>query len=238
MQRLACSSRIEGVLVDWVVTRPAAEPRLPVAWLSPEGKAAELQRIQAERAKLAAYEADVMLGFTADRPDEDDPAPGTPGARSKDWRQTEPEFPGVSESFPDELGMVLGVGQGTAAHKLRRAWTWRHRLPATEAAQPGGAIDGRRAAILADSLEHAVPALARRVEAIVVPEAGGLNFSALKRRILEVLLALGPPSADENRKLAEQNADVFLEPRPARRAPPRAEPAGREAPPGPRVTKP
>src|SRR3954465_12656503 len=177
MQRLAGSSRIGGVLVDWGVPGPAAEPRLPVAWLSPEEKAAELQRIQAERAKLAAYEADVMLGFAADRPDEDDPAPGTPGARSKDWRQTEPEFPGVSESFPDELGMVLGVGRGTAAHKLRRAWTWRHSLPATETAQRRGEIDERRAQILADTLEHTRPELAARVEAVVLPGAAGLNFA-------------------------------------------------------------
>ena len=79
MQRLAGSSLLEGTLVDWVVTRPAAEPRLPVAWLKPEDKAAELQRLQAERARLAAREAEVMLGFAADRPDDHDPAPGTPG---------------------------------------------------------------------------------------------------------------------------------------------------------------
>src|SRR4051812_50141609 len=72
-----------------------------------------------------------MLGFAADRPDDHDPEPGTPGARSTEWRQTEPEFPGVSESFPDELGIVLGVARGTAAHRLRPAWTWRHSLPAT-----------------------------------------------------------------------------------------------------------
>src|SRR3954471_3459448 len=155
MQRLADSSLLEGVLVDWVITRPAMEPRLPVALLNAEQKAAELQRIRVERAKLSAWEAEVILGFAADRPDEQDPQPGTPGARSTEWRQTDPDFPGVSESFPDELGLVLGVARGTAAHRLRRAWTWRHSLPRTEAAQRRGELDERRAQIFADTLQHA-----------------------------------------------------------------------------------
>jgi hypothetical protein len=200
------------MLVDWVVTRPAAGPRLPVAWLSAEQKAAELQDIQALRARLAAREAEVMLGFAADRPDDHDPEPGTPGARSTEWRQTEPEFPGVSESFPDELAMVLGVGRGTAAHRLRRAWTWRHSLPLTNAALARGGLDERRGQILADTLQHTRPALAGRVEQIVLPEAAGLTFSGLKRRILEVLLELDPAWADRTRKIAERNADVWIEP--------------------------
>ena len=212
MERLAGSSLLEGVLVDWVVTRPTAQPRLPAGFLRADEKAAELQHIQAERAKLAAREAEVMLGFAADRPDDHDPQPGTPGARSTDWRQTEPEFPGVSESFPDELGMVLGVARGTAAHKLRRAWTWRHSLPLTEAAQRRGELDDRRAAIFADVLEHTRPALAGRVEEIVLPEAAGLTFAALKRRILAVLLELDPASADENSTLAARNSDVWVQP--------------------------
>ena len=47
MQRISGSSVIEGVLVDWVRIQPAPEPRLPVFWLTPEDKAAELQRLQA-----------------------------------------------------------------------------------------------------------------------------------------------------------------------------------------------
>jgi hypothetical protein len=185
---------------------------VPVPFLSAEEKAAELQRIQAERAKLSAREAEVMLGFAADRPDDHDPQPGTPGARSREWRQTDPEFPGVTESFPDELGMVLGVARGTAAHKLRRAWTWRHDLPATLAALRRGQLDERRAQIFADTLVHTPSALAGRVEQIVLPEAAGLSFSALKKRIHEVLLELDPDWAEDNRKLAERNSDVWVEP--------------------------
>ena len=117
---------------------PVAERPRPVGLLSAEEKAAELQRIQAERARLAAREADVILGFAADRPGDEDPPDDHPGARSRTWRKSDPEFPGVSESFPHELAMVLGVGRGTAAHKLRRAWTLRHGLPLTEAARRRG----------------------------------------------------------------------------------------------------
>jgi len=191
MQRLAGSSLLEGTLVDWVVTRPAAEPRLPVAFLNAEEKAAELQRIQAERAKLSAREAEVMLGFAADRPDDRDPQPGTPGAASTEWRQTDPEFPGVSESFPDELAMVIGVARGTAAHRLRRAWTWRHDLPATFAALRRGrndcrfcwkvSVGGPPPAMLA-----AAPAMAEAPKVLLSPR--GAPFGQARAR----QLAAGP----------------------------------------------
>src|SRR3954453_274988 len=205
----------EGIVLD-VVRRP--EPPRPVGWMSPAEKAAELMRIQADRARLAARENEVMLGFAADRPDDADPPADHPGARSRNWRVNDPEFPGVSEAFPHELAMVLGVGRGAAAHKPRRAWTPRHRLPATAAAQRRGALDERRVQILADTLEHTDPALAGRVENVVLPEAAELGFAALKRRILEVLLELDPAWADENRTAAEANADIFCEPGPDGRA--------------------
>src|SRR4051794_32234799 len=200
MQRLAGSSLLEGVLVDWVVTRPTAEPRLPVAFLSAEEKAAELQRIQAERAKLSAREAEVMLGFAGDRPDDRDPQPGTPGAASTEWRQTDPDFPGVSESFPDELGMVIGVARGTAAHRLRRAWTWRHDLPATFAALRRGVLDERRAQIFADTLVHAPTALAGRGGQNVLPQGTRPSFLGVKRGIHQGVLGLDAKWAQGKRE--------------------------------------
>src|SRR4051794_8906812 len=166
----------EGIVLD-VVRRP--EPPRPVGWLSPAEKAAELMRIQADRARLAARENEVMLGFAADRPDDADPPADHPGARSRDWRGTDPEVPRGSGAVPHALGMGLGGWRGTAAPKLRRAWPLRHSLPATEAAQRRGALDERRVQILADTLEHTDPALAGRVENVVLPEAGELGFAAL-----------------------------------------------------------
>ena len=76
---MAGSSVVEGMLVDRVRTLPTPEPRLPVSWLSAEEKTAELQRLQANRARDAAREAELILALAADRPAQLDPPPGTPG---------------------------------------------------------------------------------------------------------------------------------------------------------------
>src|SRR3954466_11958500 len=100
------SSVVEGMLLDWVRTRPTPEPRLPVSWLSAEEKAAELQRLQANRARDAAREAELILPWPPTGPPSWPPHPGTPGARRGSW-QPDGELPGVSDSFPAELSAVL-----------------------------------------------------------------------------------------------------------------------------------
>jgi hypothetical protein len=50
------------------------------------------------------------------------------------------------------------------------------------------------------------------VEAVVLPEAAGLGFDALTKRIHAVLPELEPTEADERRRLAARNADVWVEP--------------------------
>src|SRR4051794_1091313 len=205
----AAAHSFEEIVVD-VVYRPAVS-RPAAGALSKQQSAVALQLIQRQRARAAAEEAEFILRLAALCPDTDDPPPDHPGARKTHWR-TGREFPGVSEFFLDELAAVLGVGRGTAAHKAARAFTWRESLPATFTALQRAELDERRAQILADTLEHTAPALAARVEDVVLPEAGALGFAALKRRILAVLLELDPAWADRNRELVEADADVFLEP--------------------------
>ena len=82
-QRIAGQTSLEGFLVNWVSTRPSPEPRLPVAWLGDAEVAAELGRIQANRARETAREAELILRLAQLRPDAADPAPGTPGSRSR-----------------------------------------------------------------------------------------------------------------------------------------------------------
>ena len=55
-------SPVERALVGVLLDRPARIQRLPVALLSREQKAAELQRVQALKARTAAYEAELVLG--------------------------------------------------------------------------------------------------------------------------------------------------------------------------------
>src|SRR4051812_38911985 len=179
MQQIAGRTLLEGVLVDWVQTQPAAEPRLPVAWLSDADVAAELSRIQRDRARKTAREAELILRMAELRPD-DDPPTGTPGTRSRTWRKTEPEFTGVSEFFPDEVAHAINLGRGTAAFRARRAYTWRDKLPATYAMLHRGELDDRRADVLADVLEHSTPELAGAVEARLLGEAVELSVSKLR----------------------------------------------------------
>src|SRR3712207_5656208 len=124
-------SRVERALAGWLIEQRPRVQRLPVALLSREQKAAELQRLQVRKAMTAAYEAELILGLEDDSPDDDDPAPGTPGARS--WRP-DPELRGFSEFFPAELAVVLNCGRLSASQRAHRAWTYRTHLPATWAA--------------------------------------------------------------------------------------------------------
>src|SRR3954469_6813936 len=156
----------EGLLIDAVWARPKQPGEL-----SKVECAGRLQSIQRRRSQQVAEEAELILRLAELTPDEQDPQPGTPGARSTQWRQTDPDFPGVSESFPDELGQGLQGAPGTAAHRLRRAFTWRDSLPLVHAALTGGEIDERRAGIFADTLQHTRPELAGLVEQVVLAEA-------------------------------------------------------------------
>ena len=61
MPRISGSSTVEGVLIDWSLDQPVELPGLPVALLSKEQAAAELQRRQRRQAMDAAYEAELIL---------------------------------------------------------------------------------------------------------------------------------------------------------------------------------
>src|SRR4051794_34861544 len=161
----------EPVFVLDVVYEPAVSHRDTAARPVKERTAAALQLLQRQRAQAAAHEAEFILRLAELCPDADDPPPDHPGARKTYWRSAR-EFPGVSEFFVDELGAVLGVGRGTAAHKAARAFTWRDKLPATFAALRRGEIDERRGGRAAPPPEHTRPSLARPRQARRPPEAG------------------------------------------------------------------
>ena len=208
MQRTAGTSRVEDFLRDWVVSLPERDPRLPVSSLADHEVAEELERIQRNRGRDAAREAELILRLADLRPDVHDPGPESPGARSRTWRKSDPELPGVSEFFPDELAHVINLGRGTAAFRARRARTWRDHLPATFTALRRGRIDERRAGVLADALQHTTPELARAVEAQLLREASELSPARLKARALELLAELDATAIDQRRAEAERAADV------------------------------
>src|SRR3954470_6359575 len=155
----AAPHSLEEIVVEFAWRPPVVRPA--PSELSKEQSAARLQLLTRKRARDAAEEAEFILRFAELCPDAEDPPPDSPGARKTYWRSARSEFAGVSEFFVDELGAVLGVGRGTAAHKAARAFTWRDKLPVTLAALKRGEIDERRAQILADTPEHTPAPLGR-----------------------------------------------------------------------------
>ncbi|RBY97601.1 HNH endonuclease [Blastococcus sp. TF02-8] len=201
------TSLLEESLRDLLAAAPERGSLAPASRLGAGEVAAELARIQRNRAREAAREAELILRLAELCPDADDPRPGTPGAR-RTWRRTEPEFAGVSEFFPDELAHAINLGRGTAAFRARRAFTWRENLPATFAALRSGRLDERRAGVLADSLQHADPDLARAVEAALLDEASTTAPAALRTRALALLAELDAAAVERRHREAKKAADV------------------------------
>ena len=114
----------------------------------------------------------------------------------------------MSEFFTSELAVVLNCGRGTAAHLAQRAWIYRENLPATWAALAEGVLDEARAKALADALGHTSPAIARAIEARLLPEATGLSLGRLRARALALLLELDADAVDKRRTDAQRQADV------------------------------
>jgi hypothetical protein len=202
-------SPVGGDLLELLASRPPQFRRLPVSLLTREQKAAELAGVQALKATAAAYEAELVLGLADDSPDADDPPPGCPGARS--WKP-DTELPGVSEFFTAELAVVLNCGPVAAARLAHRAWTLRESLPGTWAALAAGELDEYRARILVEALEHAAPALARQVEARLLPGAAQLTAGKLRKRALALLLECDPDAGERRCEQAQRRADVRVEP--------------------------
>ena len=172
MSRIRAQQSVEGLLLDWSITQPLPDRRLPVSLLSKAQKATELQRVQARRAMDAAYEAELVMGLAYDTPDTLDPPPGHPGAKKGSWAP-DAKLPGVSEFFP--------------------------------AALAAGALDEARAKVLVDVLAHTSPAVAREIEARLLPEATGLSTGRLRASALARLLE---HAVDARRKDAKRQADV------------------------------
>jgi Domain of unknown function (DUF222) len=200
-----------SVEIDLVWAHPVTTPRLPASWLSDEEKAVELERVQARRARDAAYEAELIMGLAQQRPATDDPAPGSSGGRRPGWAVDE-AYGGVSEFFTAELSAVLNLGRGTAAYRYRRAHTWLRKLPLTFAVMRAGELDERRATQLADVLEHTSAEVAGQVEAALIGEATDLSVARLTARATEEMLRLDAGAAEERRQAAAKAADVHLYP--------------------------
>jgi hypothetical protein len=179
---------------------------LPVAAWSDGEKALELTRIQQARAMLDAYEAAVVVGFAADRPEVADPQPGRRGASTH--RGARSPIPGTSEFFVDELALVTNSSPRTAGRLAERSWVLVERLPAVWAALADGELDTARARVFVEVLGSTAAGVPEAVVPLVMPEAAGLSLGRLRARLQKAVLTVDEAFAEHLRAAAEARAGV------------------------------
>lgn len=106
-----------------VVARPSRLGEvLPVALMTHQQKAVQLQRVEQVESALAAFKAELVVGLAADRPASDDRRRGQVGAASTAWSAGQLEedisefFAGVSDGLCKSCGPTLrpdGLGRST-----------------------------------------------------------------------------------------------------------------------------
>ncbi|MGY1709579.1 DUF222 domain-containing protein [Geodermatophilus sp. SYSU D00758] len=214
---LPVAAAVSGVLV--AEERPARLAEvLPVDARTAAEKAFELQRVQALKARLAAYEVELVAALAADRPAVHDRRAGAPGAAGPDPGPAGVPGPpeGVSEFFCDELAVILNCSRTAASVLTDEALTLTERLPGTRAALADGRLDWPRARAIARELGWPAratdPRIVEQVEAAVLPHADGWSVSRLRAAVRRELLARDADAADRRRKDAERAADVTNRP--------------------------
>jgi len=98
------------------------------------------------------------------------------------------------EHVRDEIAMTLTL-TGWAADRLLGLATALDRLPLTQAALAGGAIDERRAGVIAEELAGLDDGHLAAVEARLLPRAGGLTTARLRQAARRAVLAADPEAA-------------------------------------------
>jgi hypothetical protein len=186
---------------------------LPVHLMTPEQKAAHLQRVEEAESALAAFKAELVVGLATDRPARDDRQRGQVGAASGEWAAQLLDE-GVSEFFPDELALVLNRSRAAATELWERSTTLLRRLPATWAALADGWLDWSRARAIAAELgwpaRESPDQVLAAVESVVLPQAAGLSVTRLRALVHRELIRADPAAADRRRTKAERDADVTV----------------------------
>src|SRR6266498_5495397 len=100
-----------------------------------------------------------------------------------------------SDFAPDEVALALGWTRAVAGTRLGLALTLTDRLPATLTALERGEVDLRRVQKLAELTDPLPVAVARAVEAAVLPQAARQNTSELARAARKAIARLDPDGA-------------------------------------------
>src|SRR6266511_1593836 len=117
-----------------------------------------------------------------------------------------------SDFAPDEVALALGWTRAVAGTRLALALTLTDRLPATLAALERGEVDLRRVQKLAELTDPLPPAVARAVEAAVLPDAARQNTSELARATRKAIARLDPDGAQTRHQNRRADRRVVLYP--------------------------
>jgi uncharacterized protein DUF222 len=173
-------------------TCPPGSPEraaLPDRWL-----VRLLQLGERRAAALAADRAEMIGLLAAQRPAEGGPAV--------------PEVMDVSEWLPCELALVHPYGERRAGRLIRTSLALTGRFRATFAALRRGEIDEAHADAVVDLLEPLEADLAARVEADVLPRAGGQTPARLRDALRRRIDRLDPAARERRHQRARAAADV------------------------------
>lgn len=187
---------------EGVVARPSRLSEvLPVRMRSDAELAVELGRVQSVKAMLAAYEAELVVGLAAQRPE---------AARAGAHAEGRSPVPGTDEFFVDELAVVTNSSARAAARSAAESYVLVQRLPAVWAALADGVLDWPRARVFIDVLGPTAEGVAEAVSAQLLPEAAGLSVGRLRRELGRAVLAADAAAAEQRRAAAERCAEVRL----------------------------
>ena len=192
---------------------------LPPRVRSRAGQAMELNRLQAEKARLFAYEAALVCGFAERCPADEVRVLPKAAADSTDPLDLlgVAREPGVSEFFVDELAAALGSSVTSASYGCLRERTLCERLPGTWAALADGELDVPRARAVIGEVARGPevePGVLLAVEAAVLPRARELTVTALRAAVRAELVAADAAFAERRRRRAARAADAAVRPDP------------------------
>jgi len=110
--------------------------------------------------------------------------------------------------------LALGLHPATAGHRVETARTLVHGLPATLALLTAGQISLAHARVVTEHLHGLTAEQADRVQAQVLPLAGGLTPGQLGQRLAKLVLRIAPEQAEIAHAAAVADRDVRYRPGP------------------------
>ncbi|RBY87643.1 HNH endonuclease [Blastococcus sp. TF02A-30] len=168
----------------------------------------ELERVQALKGALAAYEAHLVMELAehSSAPAACDPRPGSAPDGFSDG-----PIPGTSEFFVDELAVIVNSSSRSAGRLAAESYVLTRRLPEVWTSLADGILDWPRARVFVDVLGSTAAGVAEAVSARVVARAATLSLGGLRRVLTREVLEEDPDAAERRREDAERAADVTVQ---------------------------